>query len=89
MTNQRIDVNPPAFPLARPDSFQFASDGMSLRDWFAGQVLPECASRSWAYGLSDTQVGSPMHPRLAAEAAYKYADAMLAQRNALTGGQDA
>lgn len=58
------DYRGPAFPNSPVTS------GMSLRDWFAGQALAGLASMS-------------MHPgdrRLAVEAAYQYADAMLAQR---------
>jgi hypothetical protein len=40
--------------------------GMSLRDWFAGQVLPTLAVR--------------LKEKDASRAAYKYADAMLAAR---------
>lgn len=45
-----------------------ASGGMSLRDWFAGQALPGI---SFDCGLSVQE---------AAERAYEFADAMLAQR---------
>lgn len=53
----------PAFPRS------YSSDGhngMTLRDWFAGQALTESTR---AYG-----------PRVAAEVAYLYADAMIARR---------
>lgn len=29
----------PAFPMAVPDNWEMVQEGMSLRDWFAGQVL--------------------------------------------------
>ena len=65
----------PAFPLMVPTEFQFAHDGMSLRDWLAGQALagilafpgPVDGNRDKAKGL-------------AAKAAYAYADAMIAER---------
>lgn len=50
-------------------------NGMSLRDWFAGQVL----ASSLAYGYT-----SPDGRRWVAEHAYAQADAMLAER--LKGG---
>lgn len=66
--------NPPAFPLACPNEFQFAHDGMTLRDWFAGQALA-------AMDLSRHGVTPGGALTLAAgEAAYAYADALLAAR---------
>lgn len=50
---------------------------ISLRDWFAGQALAGLASMS-------------MHPgdrAIAVEAAYAYADAMLAQRQKPAAGE--
>lgn len=44
-------------------------DGMSLRDWFAGQALPHLISGAIGMG-----------PKQKCEQAYKYADAMLAAR---------
>ena len=64
----------PAFPTPR---YVAVRDGMSLRDWFAGQALNGMlsysrndAGGSW-YSTSETD---------AARAAYEYADAMLAAR---------
>lgn len=70
--------NPPAFPR---EDYQ-ADDapgqrGMSLRDWFAGQVLPYAASRS--YGNDWGQDGKEFAPRVA-RFAYRIADAMLTER---------
>ena len=57
--------------------------GMSLRDWFAGQVMAgTLANAAWnteafrALGIQDSDA-----PMLAAKIAYLYADAMLAQRD--------
>jgi hypothetical protein len=47
--------------------------GMSLRDYLAGQVLPSLAEG--------------MGPKLAAQQAYQYADAMIAARAAPAGAQ--
>lgn len=69
----------PAFPrpysqdefgdYARPVHDQ---DGMSLRDWFAGQVLTR---------LADIYNGQAVDPDGAAKTAYQYADAMLKARD--------
>ena len=58
--------NPPAFPrpgFADPAGMQ---DGMTMRDWFAGQVL--------------AGTGHRVVPEFAARNAYQIADAMLAVR---------
>lgn len=60
--------NPPAFPLAVPTDFQFANNGMSLRDWFAGQAITMC--------LKDVSLGYDAWAR----EAYAVADAMLSAR---------
>ena len=73
----------PAFP--RPYS-QLASgeqvweqDGMSLRDWFAGQALTGIlAARFATENVGHTQ--GRVHLDQATEAAYAIADAMLAAR---------
>lgn len=51
------------------------ANGMTLRDWFAGQALPEIMRRSFA--LSNN---APICGALMAEGAYDVADAMLAER---------
>ena len=61
--------NPAAFPRTC-DHFDHKQEGMSLRDWFAGR----------AFRSSDGIL--MLHPDEAAEAAYQYADAMLAARKA-------
>jgi hypothetical protein len=70
--------NPPAFPCAVPIGFQFANDGMTLRDWFAGQALT-----GWL-GHGDTKPGDQMEHSKAygamARQVYAMADAMLAER---------
>jgi hypothetical protein len=67
--------NPPAFPVAPilPDVRE-GSDGMTLRDWFAGQALA---------GMELSKLGVHADGALciaAVESAYAYADAMLATR---------
>jgi hypothetical protein len=61
MSNEQKDDGGPAFPLEYPPQ-----TGMTLRDWFAGQVL---------LGMS----GSGKYDWRAQEA-YALADAMLAER---------
>ena len=51
-----------------------SNDGMSLRDWFAGQALMGmCRAKKHEIGKAAMQ--------LAAEAAYDYADAMIEARD--------
>lgn len=55
------------------------SEGMTLRDWFAGQALPE-AMRQFAEMLPDAST-----PENMAHLSYRIADAMLAQRTKENG----
>lgn len=71
--------NPQAFPsMAPPESWGDPSTGMTLRDWFAGQALA-------AMDLFDdgafSQGAMERDALWAASAAYRYADAMLAERS--------
>jgi len=73
--------NPPAFPhvtqskRAGSDTiYTHVSEGMTLRDWFAGQVAAQAIS------LSTDNTGC-WNPQSAAMAAYEMADAMLAARS--------
>lgn len=56
-----------AFPVATIDGF--SQDGMSLRDWFAGQALAGMMAR---HGITS--------PDDVAQASYRIADAMIAAR---------
>ncbi len=58
-------MNSPAFPTS-------TFDGMTLRDWFAGQAL--------AGLISNERVGQVITFSEYAEDAYSYADAMLCAR---------
>lgn len=65
----------PAFPIvADVGNAVHIQYGMSLRDWFAGQVLPAVAAQMW----TDVVSGHPAHQ--AAATAYAIADAMLKER---------
>lgn len=64
--------NPSAFPNTGNSTWNLRpEEGMTLRDWFAGQAL------SWPSNGS-------ICPEDAATFAYDYADAMLAARKALS-----
>lgn len=64
-----INTGGPAFPTVAGQTVY--SNGMTLRDWFAGQAL------SWA-GHNEWFNSDPKH---VAERAYRMADAMLAARS--------
>lgn len=67
MTDKDLDIM--AFPNAVPQQWAMIQDGMSLRDWFAGQALASIfATRYTGY-----------YGEYASEA-YKYAQAMLEER---------
>ena len=59
----------PAFPRSRDSAG--SQEGMSLRDWFAGQAL-----MGW---VSDPEIGGFDQDKIAA-ACYELADAFLAER---------
>ena len=59
----------PAFPMAVPENWDSIQDGMTLRDYFAGQALVALLSRS-----------DFLRSNIIAENAYAYADAMLEER---------
>lgn len=61
----KTDDGGSAFPLA------FNSEGMSLRDWFAGQALP---------AIPHIYHDLILTPARAAELAYKIADEMIESR---------
>lgn len=65
----------PAFPFDEKNSYDgshyHSHEGMSLRDWFAGQALAGFVVRQSA-AFSDAETG--------AKFAYRYADAMMAER---------
>ena len=75
--------NPPAFPLqvhASPNSE--IQEGMTLRDWFAGQALAGIVSGDWAMAITDAgQTAGLRSEASIALGAYEIADAMLAARN--------
>lgn len=56
-----------------PDVYVETDDGMSLRDWFAGQALAGYRSHKFQYDVGDEE-------NRVAQWAYKDADAMLKAR---------
>lgn len=80
------DKSLPAFPLAgeEPDgyggTFKFTNEGMSLRDYFAGQALAGVNGETLYFGT----VGKPHNPWPdVAKDCYRAADAMLEARKEL------
>lgn len=76
MTNENIDDGGPAFPVesftTKHGMFIRGADGMSLRDWFAGQALA---------GIT-TDPNSLGHSLKVAAICYDLADEMLKARKA-------
>ena len=66
--------NPPAFPR---DERHMGHNGMTLRDWFAGQALTVIIA-DLGQDRNESLVGHISY--WAARGAYIYADAMLAER---------
>lgn len=75
-----VPENPPAFPMGNPE--QGGYDGMTLRDWIAGQAVggfcANPASMQWIADENDLKVNAPLSDF--AKEAYALADAMLAAR---------
>jgi hypothetical protein len=75
-----IEDGGPAYPAVVPVEFQYAYDGMSLRDWFAGQALPAViAATSAGQHQPHVEPGQTQEQAMAVDA-YALADAMLAAR---------
>ena len=68
-----INNGGPAFPLAEPGNCVSASEGMSLRDYFAAKAMQGLIAQSCGTALGS----DPIH---GAQYAYQMADAMLAAR---------
>lgn len=76
--------NPPAFPVIAENGLGHVSDGMTLRDYFAGQALGNnsiCTGTAtdrqlvaW-FGRTRTDI---TRAEISARQAFDYADAMLA-----------
>jgi hypothetical protein len=62
--------NPPAFPNINGD-FEARQRGMTLRDYFAAEAMPEVIRELWGEEDAANQI---------AECCYQLADAMLRER---------
>lgn len=79
----------PAFPVDAETALQPVTDmngndvqsGMSLRDWFAGQALAGHMATGLFPNASQKSYPGQTNAQWAAENAYVYADAMLAERS--------
>ena len=73
----KVDNGGPAFPIPLNPGESYTehgkADGMTLRDWFAGQALV-------AIGAADMRSEMPIVPETMARNAYALADAMIAER---------
>jgi hypothetical protein len=68
--------NPPAFPRTARVPYASDNDGMTLRDWFAGQALCSIPLRNW-----DAESKAPQQVLQEwVDCAYAIADAMLRAR---------
>lgn len=76
--------NPPAFPNSVQPDFQFAHDGMTLRDYFAAHALIGIMSTAGAFSRADRR------PEMVARQAFIFADEMLDARagESLEGDDD-
>jgi hypothetical protein len=74
--SEKMEDGGPAFPqISKGQGYPDYETGLSIRDWFAGQIAAGMASHSGTQGLS-------FGPGSIAERAYEVADAMLAARAA-------
>ena len=87
MMTDKIDDGGPAFPRTVQrwnDSLDHSVQGMSLRDWFAGQALPAVIAATSAGQHMPATRDSDTHIAFAiTRDAYFIADAMLAARKPL------
>ena len=67
-----------AFPIATIDGF--SHDGMSLRDWFAGQALAGMLTNGFMPYIGQSTEPTHWDERDYIGAAYRIADAMIAAR---------
>ena len=85
--SDEINTGGPAFPILKPSDprFEYCDQGMTLRDWFAGQAIAALIRKAPFFDR-DGEFGKPVDMlQFKADmsvSAYAYADAMLAARNA-------
>jgi hypothetical protein len=71
------DDGGPAFPIQGSYDTDYEHNGMTLRDWFAGQALAGILGGGFADTIPHDDLNGG---RDAAAFAYQYADAMIAER---------
>lgn len=82
----------PAFPAIGSEAFPSDPQGMSIRDWFAGQYLNGIAAGSVIESTA-TRIGNMADLRgvstayFIASMAYEAADAMIAKRDQMEAGK--
>lgn len=77
--SQQFDNGGPAFPTGPNSWGRDESDGMTLRDWFAGQALPQIiAINEKVTANRDAPYEAVL--KVTAEHCYRIADAMLSAR---------
>lgn len=74
--------NPPAFPIQRGLQGAASNDGLTMRDWFAGQALIGIlGNEGLMAAFADKSNDGKIKASHVAEIAYLNADAMLSQRS--------
>jgi hypothetical protein len=74
---ENLQAFPAAYCVGPSDDMYPPEPGMTLRDWFAGQALPSVIADATAGGSVD---GTGTVYDMLSQAAYRFADAMLAER---------
>jgi hypothetical protein len=101
MADSKIDDGGPAYPQNDLSGYgmgpserddRYTVEGMSLRDWFAGQALPQAVedydrlnrrcNEVTEYVLPYATKATGTREDIIARQAYRYADAMIAARKA-------
>lgn len=75
------DLDICAFPMAVPSPWEMMQDGMSLRDWFAGQALAGMMSNP------NSSLFDEGRYRMIVDRAYLIADMMLPERQKYEGAK--
>lgn len=76
------DNSGPAFPVT-PENYDqsgYCGEGMTIRDYFAAKAMQGMIING-GYDYEETESNSTARSRLVAADAYRYADAMIAERD--------
>jgi len=77
----KIDDGGPAFAAGAANEFKrWTQEGMSLRDWFAGQAVPALLAELYGHSVRSGKQYEASVYTMGANAAYEVADAMIAAR---------